>query len=66
MGVAIGIAGALGLTHAVSSFLYGVTATDGTTSVSVCVLLMSAACLAAYIPARRATSVDPMAALRHE
>jgi predicted permease len=66
MGVAIGIAGALGLTRAVSSFLYGVTATDGATFVSVCVLLISAACLAAYIPARRATKVDPMIALRHE
>jgi putative ABC transport system permease protein len=66
IGVAIGIAGALGLTRAISSFLYGVTATDAATFVSVCVLLISAACLAAYIPARRATKVDPLVALRHE
>jgi putative ABC transport system permease protein len=66
IGAALGIAGALGATRVVSSFLYGVTATDAATFVSVCVLLISAACLAAYIPARRATEVDPMVALRHE
>jgi putative ABC transport system permease protein len=63
-GVAIGCAGALALTRVLSSFLYGVTATDPATFISVCVALIAAACLASYIPARRATRVDPLTALR--
>jgi putative ABC transport system permease protein len=66
MGVAIGLAGSLALTRVISSFLFGVKATDTATFVSVCMLLISAACVASYIPARRATQVDPMTALRHE
>lgn len=65
LGVAAGLVGAIGLTRVLASFLYGVKATDAATFVSVCLLLISAACLATYIPARRATRVDPMVALRH-
>jgi putative ABC transport system permease protein len=65
-GVAIGVALALILTRVIAQFLFGVTATDPATFVEVGLGLLSIALLACYIPARRATRVDPMVALRHE
>ena len=65
-GVAIGVTGSLALTRTVESLLFGVTATDPLTFGSVTLLLVGAGLLACYIPARRATRVDPMIALRHE
>ncbi|HVG32958.1 MAG TPA: ABC transporter permease [Pyrinomonadaceae bacterium] len=66
VGVAIGVAASLALTRLLSSFLYGVSKTDPLTFVIVSLGLVGVAFLASFIPARRATHVDPMEALRYE
>jgi predicted permease len=66
IGAALGLAAAAGLTRLVESLLFGVKALDPATYAAVAVLLIGAAALASYLPARRATAVDPMEALRIE
>ncbi len=66
IGAAAGAAVALAITRGMSSLLFGVSATDPPTFLAVFALVTLAAALAAYIPARRATRVDPMVALRYE
>ena len=63
-GLAFGFVGALGASRLVRSQLYGVTPADPTNLAVVCLALVAVAALASYVPARRATRVDPMVALR--
>ena len=65
-GVFIGVASGLAVTRFMRSFLFGISATDPLTFVSIAVLLTLVALAACFIPARRAMTVDPMVALRHE
>jgi putative ABC transport system permease protein len=66
IGLAIGVTGALAVSRMLSSWLYGVSARDPLTFVATPVMLALVALLASYIPARRATKVDPAEALRCE
>jgi len=66
VGIALGLLGAAGLTRFMRTLLFGVTPTDLPTFSAVSLLLIAVAALASYIPARRATRVDPVRVLRQE
>jgi predicted permease len=66
IGVVIGIAGAIGLSKALASVLYGISATDPVTFILVAVIMVAVALVACFFPARKATKVDPLTAMRYE
>src|SRR5204863_7429434 len=66
IGIAAGVLGALGLARYLEGMLYGITALDAKTYVMVAGVFAVVALFASYVPARRATRIDPLAALRHD
>ncbi len=65
LSLALGVAAALALTHVMKNLLFAVSTTDPTTFALIALLLVVVTLIASYIPARRATRVDPLQALRH-
>ena len=65
-GVVVGVCAAFGLTRALKSLLFQVSATDPATFIGIAFLFVLVSVLASFIPARRAAKVDPMVALRYE
>jgi hypothetical protein len=66
VGLVLGLAAALALTRSLSSLLFGVRPDDQASFVAVSIVLLSVGCIAGYLPARRATKIDPTVALRYE
>jgi putative ABC transport system permease protein len=66
VGVGLGLLGALALTRVLSSLLYGVSATDPLTFLSLALLLTAVSWIACYLPARHAARVDPLIAMRYD
>lgn len=66
IGVGIGLAGAIGLSRVLTSLLYGISATDPVTFILVALIIIAVALLACFFPARKATKVDPITAMRYE
>jgi len=66
LGLVVGLAASLAATRIISSSLYGITATDPATFTVVVLTLFVIACVACYVPARRALKVDPVVAMQHD